>query len=86
MFAFKQLQFRYCWFRVQHREKYVAQPCIDRGNSSERSEQTWYYVCSDHLEGLHVDGRILKLTLKKTEKRVRTGLIWLRIGTSGGIL
>jgi hypothetical protein len=43
-------------------------------------------VCSDCLKGLHVDQRILKLTLKKADKKAWTGLIWLRIGSRGGIL
>jgi hypothetical protein len=39
------------------------------------------------LEGIGVDGRvILKLVLKKLGGRVWTGFIWLRLGTSGGIL
>jgi hypothetical protein len=44
----------------------------------------WYCVCSDHLESLLAD--LSLLTLKKMVKRAWTGLIWLRIGTTGGIL
>jgi hypothetical protein len=41
---------------------------------------------SDNLEDLGVDGRIiLKLGFKKWEE-AWTGLIWLRIGTGGGLL
>jgi hypothetical protein len=41
----------------------------------------------DHFEDLGVDGRIRsKRTLKKLGGRVWTGFIWLRIGTSGGLL
>jgi hypothetical protein len=41
----------------------------------------------DHLEDPSVDGRIiLKLIFKKWEGRAWTGLIWLRIGTGGGLL
>jgi hypothetical protein len=40
---------------------------------------------SDNLEDLGVDGRILKLGFKKWEG-AWTGLIWLRIGTGGGLL
>jgi hypothetical protein len=43
------------------------------------------------LEGLEVEGRveyniILKLMLKKYGMRVRTGLNWLRIGSSSRLL
>jgi hypothetical protein len=39
------------------------------------------------LEHLGADGRIiLKCILKKPVGRAWTGLIWLRIGTGGGIL
>ena len=41
----------------------------------------------DHLEDLGVDGRItLKRTLKKENGKAFTGLIWLKIGPSGGLL
>jgi hypothetical protein len=41
----------------------------------------------DHLKDPGVDGRIiLKLIFKKWNGRVWTGLIWLRIGTSDGLL
>jgi len=39
------------------------------------------------LEDLGVDGRVvLELILGIEDGKLRTGLIWLRIGTSGGIL
>jgi len=38
---------------------------------------------SDHLEGPGVDGDNIKVGLK-VNRRVWSGLIWLRIGTSGG--
>jgi hypothetical protein len=39
------------------------------------------------LENLGTDERILlRWILKKYEARVYTGFIWLRIGTSGGLL
>jgi len=41
----------------------------------------------DHMQDLGVDGRIvLKWMVKKSEGETRTGLIWLRIGTGGGLL
>jgi hypothetical protein len=41
----------------------------------------------DHWVDLEVGGRtILKFILKKWSGETRTGLIWLRIGTSGGHL
>jgi hypothetical protein len=41
----------------------------------------------DHYEDLDVGGRrILKWIVKRWVGMVRTGLIWLRIGTSGGLL
>jgi hypothetical protein len=38
------------------------------------------------LGNLDVGGRILKWTLGKQDGVVWTGLIWLRVGTSGGLL
>jgi hypothetical protein len=39
------------------------------------------------LENLGVDGMImLKWIFKKWDEEARTGLIWLRIGTGGGML
>jgi len=41
----------------------------------------------DHLEDVGVDGRIiLKSILKKSFARSWIGLVWLRIGTSGGLM
>jgi hypothetical protein len=41
----------------------------------------------DHLNDLGVDGRvILKWALKDKGRRVRTGFIELRIGSSGGLM
>jgi hypothetical protein len=40
-----------------------------------------------HFEDLDVDGWIiLKWTLRNLNEKARTGLVWLRIGTSGGLL
>jgi hypothetical protein len=42
------------------------------------------------LEGLGVDGRMMlnniKMDLKEVGWEIWTGLIWLRIGTGGGLL
>ena len=40
----------------------------------------------DHLEDLGVYGKILKSILNKWGGEAWNGLIWLRIGTSGGHL
>jgi hypothetical protein len=41
----------------------------------------------DHLEDLSIDGRIiLERILGKYDGNIWTGFIWLRIGTSGGLL
>jgi hypothetical protein len=41
----------------------------------------------DHLEDPAVNGRIiLKLLLRKWDGKAWTGLIWLKIGTGGGLL
>jgi hypothetical protein len=41
----------------------------------------------DHLEGLGVDGRtVLNMDVEENVGWVLTGLIWLRKGTSGGLL
>jgi len=40
-----------------------------------------------HFQDLDTDGRIiLKWTLRNWNEKARTGLVWLRIGTSGGLL
>jgi hypothetical protein len=41
----------------------------------------------DHLGDLGVDGRAtIKLNFKKYDGEARTGLLWLRIGTTGARL
>jgi hypothetical protein len=40
----------------------------------------------DHSEDLGVDGKVLEWILEKWSRKVCTGFIWLRIGTSGGLL
>jgi hypothetical protein len=40
-----------------------------------------------YMEDLNIDGRImLKLILKQQSGRAWTGLIWVRIGKSGGLV
>ena len=42
---------------------------------------------TDHLEDVGVDGKIiLKSILKKSFARAWIGLVWLRIGTGGGLM
>jgi hypothetical protein len=42
---------------------------------------------SGHLEDLSLGGKIiLELILGKRGRKVWTGFIWLKIGTSGGLL
>jgi hypothetical protein len=40
----------------------------------------------DHLEEPGVDDRILKMDLQDVVRGAWTGLIWLRIGTCGGLM
>ena len=40
----------------------------------------------DHLEDPGVDGRLLSWIFRKRDVGVWNGLIWLRIGTAGGLL
>ena len=41
----------------------------------------------DHLDDPDVDGKIiLRWIFKTLDRGARTGLIWLRIGTGGGLL
>jgi hypothetical protein len=41
----------------------------------------------DHLEDAGVEGKIiLKWIFRKWNGRIGTGLIWLKIGTGGGLL
>jgi hypothetical protein len=52
-------------------------------HARERNQKFWEE--RDHLEGLGVDGRTtLKWILRNWDGSVRTGFIWLRIGTRGG--
>jgi hypothetical protein len=41
---------------------------------------------SEDSEDIGVDGSILELVLGKLGGKLWTGFIWLRIGTSGGLL
>jgi len=39
-----------------------------------------------HLEDLAIDGRIIIKWIFKKQEGMETGLMWLRIGTGGGLL
>ena len=39
-----------------------------------------------HLEDPGIDGRIIRCIIMKWDRGAWTGLIWLRIGTGGGLL
>jgi hypothetical protein len=43
-------------------------------------------IDGNKLVNLGVDWRIIKFILKEKGSRLWTGFIWLRIGTSGGLL
>jgi hypothetical protein len=63
--------------RVEEKKKKRFIQGFDGGNVSQR----------DHFEDTGVDGRIiLRWGLRKWDVGVWTGLIWLRIGTGGGLL
>jgi DUF1009 family protein len=40
----------------------------------------------DHLEDLAIDVRIIIKWISKKQEGMETGLMWLRIGTGGGLL
>jgi hypothetical protein len=40
----------------------------------------------DHMEDLGVDGTSLEWVLKESIRRASTELMWLKIGTDGGLL
>jgi len=57
------------------------------GNVERMGEMKNAYYISDHSEELGVDGKIiLEWILVKKGGKVWTGFIWLRAGTSGGLL
>ena len=59
-----------------------------RGRGEVYTEFRWVNrVERDHLEDLSVDGRIIfKWSFKKWRWGAWIGLIWLRVGTGGGLL
>ena len=63
--------------------------CSVYGGEERRIKVLWWGKLRgrDHLEDPGVDDRIiLRWIFKKRDVRAYAGLIWLRIGTSGGVL
>ena len=66
----------------------MGSSCSTCGGREMTSSFWWRKVSErDYLEDLGIDGTIiLKCILKKYDVRSWTGLVWLKIGISGGLL
>jgi hypothetical protein len=76
------------WRRLHNEELYAlySSPNIIRRGEVHTGLQWGNLREGDHLEDRGVDGRIILKWIFKRLHGAETGLIWLRIGTGGGLL
>jgi hypothetical protein len=77
------------WRRQHNEDDEMGDSCSTHWRDEKSVQKFWSenLKVRDQSEDLHVDGRIiLEWILVKYIGKVWTGFIWLRIGTSGGLL